>query len=668
MAVTSRSQKRRTVVPRRNVTVLPVDRVRDAQPAGRLTIDGRRLDMAIGDRLTGAKLARTIAGASTLTIDVWDGDRTILKSGGLGLRVLSKVSKVKLDGVTYNVAGLSRSAPTLTLTCEEWIVVQLKRDGKSKPVRVARSKITRAGFCAKLIRDAGYPVIVLDEQTTQTIAGQKDLKKTLKQAKNVAAGKAKTSRSSKRGLAGSITVKDKPADAEQRRVLAKVLETAASVKGATGRSLITLVATVIVECEARNVQGSGANTISLGVIQAIPGRTAGPKGTFTRAQALDIAYSVRAALLPPGPTSNGGGLVNAARKYPNDSIGLLADRVINGLGVGDPQYVSKVNGRRQEAEQIITAYDAGMLDGSGSGGSTSTTRTKTYTFERKRGESTWTACRRLLDEVGWRLFVREGVIVIASDPALMRAKASLVLDENTEHWDPDFDMHRALAVSEMSGQIAATRYQADPGEVIQVSDLPQTEDRWLLATSEVDLLDDTAPVEIHLQRPQDPAKEPAPETVTVTNPTSSTAGSAAAPGDGSLRSRIVRAAQSSLTSKTGYLHYSMKLPPTENDKLMPSRNARSDCSQWTHACYRAAGAPSPGLTTWEQAAKGRRTSRPQPGDLMLTRDTGHVELYCGGLGPPGKNTIGHGTRPIDYANTSAFPGHYFVTFDFLDKD
>lgn len=621
---TTRSSKRREVVP---VRVLTQDKERLAGDLSGLTLDGRPINMLIGERLQDASLERTVEGASTLTLGVWDGDRGILGSSVLGTRLMEGDVRVKLDGLAYNVSTCSKSGSQLSLVGEDAVIFDLKNHGKKSPV--SGKHVTAPVFCAQLVRAAGKKVVVLS-------AGE-----SLKDKK--------ASKRSKSRRVTNVTVKGKRADSAQRRVMATVLETASKIKGAKGKPLLALVATIIVECEFRNVQGSGADSISFGVIQAIPGRTAGPKGTFTKAQALSVAYSTRAALLAPGPTSSGG-LIAGHKRYPQESIGMMADRAINGLGVGDPGYVDKVNSRRAEAERIIRAFDAGLLGDREDEGP----KPKVQSMARKRGESTWACCVRLLGEIGWRIFVREGVVIIASEPALYRAPASFSVGDDVDFWDPDFEMSRGLKVNEMTGAVAAGRYTVDPGETVQVTDPAQVDDKWLISSTTVDLLRPQAPVSINLRKPQLPQASP-----------SAQGGSSSTKSEETtLRDRIVRIAEQSMTSRTGHRYYSQAGALT-TDPTAKAPN-RSDCSQWVRAVYLRAGAPDPGTWTGEQYAKSRRTSRPKPGDLVLfPRGSGrtHVELFVG----PGKRTIGHGSAPIDYGTADMLGGGEYRTFDFLDK-
>jgi hypothetical protein len=119
--------------------------------------------------------------------------------------------------------------------------------------------------------------------------------------------------------------------------------------------------------------------------------------------------------------------------------------------------------------------------------------------------------------VQWRLFVREGVVVIASDLALMRARPSLSIAERTDAVESlDYDWHRALRIGEMTGRAYVGRYVADPGEVVDVDDLPSGDRRWLLASVASDLLGDSPTADISLRYPQDPKAEPSSEVATRT--------------------------------------------------------------------------------------------------------------------------------------------------------
>ena len=471
-----------------------------------MLLGARRLDMQIGDRLVGAQLSRTIEGASTLTLNVWDGDRAVLRSGVFGRVALASNLRVQLDGLGYYVAGVSKSGDTLTVTCEDEVILRLKRHGLTKPLRASRNTTTRAGFVASMIRQAGVPVVVLDEAVIQPVAGLKSLRKELETAKTESASSsvpgepAKKSRSDAKGVtATDLKINGQPADSEQRRNAATILGVAAGEKSSP-RATLALVMAFIVESAIRNLDYGDAS--STGILQVLAS-TAQSHGVSAR----DVPACAR-MFLRIGFTGRGGA-IELARKNPSWTAGMVAQAC---QGSAFPDRYDQV---RDQALKVIEA-GGGITDfdeAGGAGGGEA--YVKQFAFERQQGESTWTAGRRLLDEVQWRLFVREGVVVIASDDALMRARPSLSIAERTEAVESlDFDWHRALRIGEMTGKAYVGRYQADPGEVVDVDGLPFTDRRWLLATVTSDLFSDSPLADIALRQPQSPKMEPSSEVAT----------------------------------------------------------------------------------------------------------------------------------------------------------
>ena len=151
--------------------------------------------------------------------------------------------------------------------------------------------------------------------------------------------------------------------------------------------------------------------------------------------------------------------------------------------------------------------------------------------------------------------------------------------------------------------------------------------------------------------PHKPQEETAGETVTGE-------GNTTAADVNDSRSAIVATAKASLTAETGYRYYSQAGDLT--DQPIPGPPYRSDCSQWVRAIYLRVGMPDPGTTTFEQASKGNRTSKPQPGDILIANNCNHVEIYIGG----GKS-IGHGNSQIREHDVSVFRDLEYYTFNFL---
>jgi len=482
--------------------VLPVDQPRRAGSLDGLRIDGRDIDMVIGDRLLGARLERTIEGTNTLTLSLWDGDRRVLSSGILGRRVLSRVAEVTVDGLTYTVAGLSRDGSTLSLTCEDAIVTHLKRHGRTKPRASVRGQATRAGFCAELIRRAGVRCLVLDEDVIQPRAGAKKLRDELDRARRDVAGDRETKgRSSTIGItARGLTVKGSPATKRQRAVITGAIRAARELHASTNVQVATVCA-VIQESDAGELAHVQTGNDDVGILQQ--GRN------WIDANGAQQAGPAVRAFLVTGPTS-WKRVHGTLARVPNGIEWAVTQvqrnhnwRSSTSIAAGARDYSQWTDEARAWVRAAGGQVDGGDLDGAA--------WIRQHVYRRKRGESTYTCVRRLLDEVRWRVFIREGVAVIASEPALARGLPALALTSELLERD-DFEQHRALRAGEASLQARVGRYDADPGETVEIDTVPQLDDvQWIIATSSVDLLADLPLVDVSSRVPQRPLAEPSSE-------------------------------------------------------------------------------------------------------------------------------------------------------------
>lgn len=625
MASSRTALRARVARPRRDV--LAADGPRTAGPTSALSIDGRELSLRVGDRLTGCVLERSIEGANTLSIELWDQDRRVLTSGVLGRRVMTRAAEVTLDGLTYSVAGLSRSGDTLSVTCEDATITVLKRHRPKHPLNVSRGRMTRAQAAATAVRRAGVPVVVLDEQVVQPVKGARKLRDELKAAKRDTSAEASKGRSGTIKVnAAGLEFSGRPASKAQRRNVGLAMDAAQETRAGPKATLALFMACIV---EPAGYQGSGpfdnpagGDRTSEGILQLLS-TTASGLGVSAR----DVKAVAR-LFLTKGFWGKGGA-IKIARENPEMSAGMVAQNV---QGSAVPARYDAV---RDQALAAIKA--ASGTSGQPGGSDDADAYVERYAFVQRRGESTYGFVRRLMDEVTWRVFIREGVVVIASEPALARAVPALVLDETLLEQD-DFEQHRALRAGEASLQAYVGAYDADPGETVLIDTLPQLDDaNWLIASSRVDLLDDVPLVDISVRLPQKPSPEPA-STVKTRPGDDSGAGDSSTGSSGSTRDRIVAAAKSTLTSRTRFSRYSLTGPLTTDPT--PPAPARTDCSQWARAVYLKAGAPDPGTNTIAMMQRGRETSRPKPGDIMVSAS--HCEIYIGG-----DELIGHGSPPID---------------------
>lgn len=540
MPTTTPPRVRTRAQARQNRRVLPPDPARRSAPVQGLMLDGRRIDMQVGDRLLDAELDRTIEGPNQVIVTLWNGDRAVLKSGVFGQRIMSKVARIELDGLGFIAAGVSKTGEQLAVTFEDEVVAYLKQHGKGKPVRRSRGQVTRAHFCADLIRQAGVPVIVLDEAVVQPIQGQKKLRDQLRKARdsNNTTSTGSSNRSRHQGIPGTLTIKGAQATSEQRRNIGFALEEAAKLN-APRKAVLAMLCAGIGESAWRDVMNnnfvpverwkkdpaSNADTSGYGgVLQGAI--SVAPTPNWFRPMNSEKRTREQAKSFLQGGRGfhgyNDKGAIATVRHEPGLSLGQIADKV---EGLYSPVHY----GHDDEAKAWLLAGLGGDFTDP-NGGTQVHAWIKAYHFERLKKESTWACCWRLLvEEVQWRLFVREGVVIIASDPALMRATPSVKISERSDAVEGfDFDWHRALKVGEMTGQAYVGRWQVDPGEPTEVDDLPQDSRDWLTIGVRESLLATKPLADITLRAPQKPKPEPssqvATKTIDVADPTGAQTG------------------------------------------------------------------------------------------------------------------------------------------------
>lgn len=114
----------------------------------RLRLDGKRLDARVEEAILHAELERTIAGASTITIELADPERDLLKS-----RLFARRVRAKVDDDLFELAAVSKAGDIVTVIFESAGVAELRRQrGKL----VANGHQTRTEFAERLVRDVGW--------------------------------------------------------------------------------------------------------------------------------------------------------------------------------------------------------------------------------------------------------------------------------------------------------------------------------------------------------------------------------------------------------------------------------------------------------------------------------------------------------------------------------
>lgn len=111
-----------------------------------LTFKGEATTADVAGVIVGSTIERTIEGASTLTIDLYDGSRKLLKSGFLNERI-----QVKIDDFTFELVQVRKSGFGLSVTLEDLPVAALRR--RDAPLKVAPNTMTHVEFAERLVKE-----------------------------------------------------------------------------------------------------------------------------------------------------------------------------------------------------------------------------------------------------------------------------------------------------------------------------------------------------------------------------------------------------------------------------------------------------------------------------------------------------------------------------------
>jgi hypothetical protein len=464
-----------------------------------LVLRGVKAGADITEAVTGGEIERTIEGASTVTLTLYDPDRALLRG-----RLLNRPGPIdmKLDRFWFRHVRTSKQGDELTLTFEDREVAWLR--GYTKPKRAFRDKITRAQFVKGFldeVTEGKIPFFIPELNVRQPIDGN-------------AGGPGTTVRP-------IGTQRDRPAQVETDRAVGlskrdrlsgkgpltpyklhnaeRALNVAASL-GASERATLALLTACIIEApDFANPTGGDAS--SSGILQLLSSTAAG-----LNVDARDIEAVVK-LFLTRGFWGKGGAISLA--KNTSLTVGNVAQ---NTQGSAHPERYDEV---LPQAKAILAAY--GGVSGGAAPGSTRTferTVVKRYGYTRgtvKKRESSWAAAQRLAEEVNWAAFMVEGRFYFVSEEDLYRQRPRMVLNESTPGVDViDFDFDTNQRVNEATVTCRADLWTADPGTVVQIEKSGPADGRWLVASMRRSIWD--AAAEIALRKPLEEEPEPAPET------------------------------------------------------------------------------------------------------------------------------------------------------------
>jgi hypothetical protein len=433
-----------------------------------ILLDGKKMDLRIDAHLTEAQLDRTIEGASTVALTVYDAHRDILTSG-----ILANTINIQVDMFRFSLVQVSKMQESLTLTFEDWLVSQLRR--KTKPIKAKRGNVTRAEFAKRLVTEIpGAQFVCPELHKVQPIAKKDELDTTAeKDFKKEYGFDSKV----------HLTVKTIKATKEQLKNADAVFQVGKSL-GADSFTMATAIATCIQESNLVNLMGGDRD--SVGLFQQRPSQ-----GWGTVAECRDPAHAAHSFFTRA--------MVNR-KKHPDYSLTELAQSVqISAY----PNAYARWNA---EADAFYNAWS-----GTSEFPDVLNTGTKVYEYHRggagHKGEDSWKCLQRLADEVKWRCFCIGMTVYFLPDRDLYKARPIDTVSEADDDVDwIDFDYDLGKDVTHAEVRCHQRRWVAPPGACIMIKDMGPVDGRWIVSDISRSLYnDDTV---ISLVKPTKPLPEP----------------------------------------------------------------------------------------------------------------------------------------------------------------
>lgn len=481
-------------------------------------------DINIVEAVTDVTVERTIQGASTITVQVEDRDRVLLRSGRLSAR-----NDVEIDGLFFRLVTVEKNGADLTLIFEDREVTLLRT--YDKPIKQAlstsRQKLTRAQFVLRMIKEVREEPIahIIPELTkVQPIGKAANLPSAAQRAQDRSFGIPK---------GNDLTVKGQPMTDVQRQNANAVLDTGVSYlvplkESVVRKCLVMSIMCVIQESTLANLRGAD-----------------NPVTAFQQ-DSVGLFQQRKSQGWP------------ATRDIPTDATAFFAQLKPYVVAHPDAQYYAAIQAVqrsgfptayaqwRTEAERIVTAY--GYIDGSAAAANAmwtpDTLGNGDYEFYRgipptkKRTqwgrESSWDCIQRLANEVNWRAFFVSGTFYFIADDDLIKSQPIATLDEGSEGViSMDGIYNEGAKSASLTLSVFASRWVAAPGSVIQITNMGPWNGRWLVNDISRSLFDPMATITLKKKLPRLP--EPAGSNLAATSSGTYTGApppSTASPGTG----------------------------------------------------------------------------------------------------------------------------------------
>jgi hypothetical protein len=448
-----------------------------------------KASLAILEHVTGATVARTIDGASTLTVTLRDRERSIWRNPAA---IVGQVD-TQIDGLWFRLKGYDKQGDDLTLTFEDREVALLR----DYPKPFAKNRfISRPTSVTNRLKFAKW---LVDE--VKDIAGgirfvTPDSFPALLQDNTLPVDKTAAKHARGYGFApgSSITVKGKAASPAQRDVIDRVLQVGMSLE-ARRKVLVTAIMVITQESSATNLAGGDRD--SKGVFQQRPSQGWPASGVVE----IDAV-----AFFQPA--------ISDYKKNPGIQDWQLGQDVQ--LSANGQLYAQW----KTEAERTVDQWGA-TSDQTAYRGSTTTDKSHQFTRGTMTGaaggktftrEDNWACLQRLASEVNWRCFCVSGTVYFMPDLDLLASQPQMTLSEASEGVDSidgsgdegRQSIRKGHRVQQLNQQASIPcrigRWAAAPGACVELTDCGPLDGRWLVATITRDLFKPDGT--ITLKRPQ----------------------------------------------------------------------------------------------------------------------------------------------------------------------
>lgn len=439
-----------------------------------------------------AEFEDSIDKTPTFTLTIHDPDWSLLNTGTLEKPM--DLNPGGLKGLWYRLDSFEVDDDRITLTFATRNAVFLS--AHKRPIKASRGKVTRAEFILMLLRKVKAEHIRLycpQLHKSQTTAKLTQSMRTSRQRGD----------DRDKGFTPSdkITVKNAPANPEQRKNVEEVIQAGIDKKAPSSLIVIALMV-VAQESSALN---SATNGQFVGCFQQSPAY-----GWVASRNAYKDAYGT------PGKRGFFDAAIPVYKKMAGQDFGVIGREIQmpNGswkASAVNRSYANDVNRWRDEAEHSVNSFGGVDVGNTTDPVGSSTYRAK-YEFsvgppENDKHETYLAGIYRLADEVNWRAYWVRDVLHYMSEEDLFKAKARARLRRYENGVEKvRFGWDKQKKINTMTLSVRMERWICPVGTVVIFDEGGPAQGRWLVTNVRRSMFDTLG--EITLRKPIVEKREP----------------------------------------------------------------------------------------------------------------------------------------------------------------